>query len=38
VRIRVVGEGERGWIRLSPHVWTMPEEIDFVFDLLRAEA
>jgi isopenicillin-N epimerase len=34
VRLRVISEGGRGWIRLSPHVYTMPEEIERVFALI----
>jgi isopenicillin-N epimerase len=35
VRIRVVSEDGRGWIRLSPHIHSMPDEIETVFELLR---
>jgi selenocysteine lyase/cysteine desulfurase len=38
VRIRVVGEGGREWIRLSPHIYTMPAEIDRVFDLIASRS
>jgi len=34
VRTRVISEGERGWMRLSPHVWVLEEELDRVLALI----
>ena len=34
VRTRVIGEYDYGWMRLSPHVWVMPEEIDRVVGMI----
>ncbi|HEY8468711.1 MAG TPA: aminotransferase class V-fold PLP-dependent enzyme [Longimicrobiales bacterium] len=36
VRSRVIGEYGYGWLRLSPHIYNTPEELDRVVDLLAA--
>jgi cysteine desulfurase/selenocysteine lyase len=38
VRTRVISEGERGWMRLSPHVWVLEEELDRVLALIGEAA
>jgi isopenicillin-N epimerase len=38
VRTRVIGEYEYQWMRLSPHIYNAPAEIDTVLDLIRQEA
>jgi selenocysteine lyase/cysteine desulfurase len=38
VRTRVIGEYQYGYMRLSPHVYTSVDEIDFVVGLIRAAA
>lgn len=38
VRTRVISEGERGWMRLSPHVWVLEEELDRVVALVGEAA
>jgi selenocysteine lyase/cysteine desulfurase len=37
VRTRVVSEYDYGWMRLSPHIYNTPEEIDRVVRLIRGE-
>jgi isopenicillin-N epimerase len=34
IRTRVVSEYDYGWLRLSPHIYTMPAEIDRTLDLI----
>ena len=36
VRTRVISEGGRGWMRLSPHIYTAEREIDRVAELIAA--
>ena len=38
VRTRVISEGGRGWMRLSPHVYVLEEEIDRVVEMVAAAA
>lgn len=38
VRTRVIGEFGLGWMRLSPHLYNAPEEIDRVIELIGEEA
>jgi isopenicillin-N epimerase len=35
VRVRLISEGGRGWVRISPHVYSSFEEIERVLALLR---
>jgi isopenicillin-N epimerase len=37
VRTRVIGEYGYGWMRLSPHIYTAPSELDRVAELIAAE-
>ena len=34
VRTRVISEYDYGWMRLSTHVYNLPEEVDRVVELL----
>jgi len=34
VRSRVIGEYGYGWMRLTPHIYNAPEELDRVVDLI----
>lgn len=36
VRSRVIGEYGRGWMRLAPHIYNAPEELDRVVELIAA--
>jgi selenocysteine lyase/cysteine desulfurase len=36
VRTRVIGEYDYGWMRLSPHIYNSPDEVDLVADLVDA--
>jgi selenocysteine lyase/cysteine desulfurase len=38
VRTRVIGEYNYGWMRLSPHIYNTPDEIDAVSALIAAAA
>jgi selenocysteine lyase/cysteine desulfurase len=38
VRTRVIGEYKYDWMRLSPHIYNSPAEIDRVISLIRTEA
>jgi hypothetical protein len=37
VRTRVIGEYDYRWMRLSPHIYNSPAEVDLVVDLIRGE-
>ncbi len=37
-RTRVIGEYDYGWMRLSPHLYNAPEDVDRIADLIAAEA
>lgn len=37
VRSRVIGEYDYGWMRLAPHMYNTPEEVDRVVELIREE-
>lgn len=37
VRTRVIGEYEYGWMRLSPHIYNTPAEVDRLLELIAAE-
>lgn len=37
IRTRVIGEYDYGWMRLSPHIYSMPAEIDRVLSLIADE-
>ncbi len=38
VRTRVIGEFDLGWMRLSPHIYNSPEEVDRIVELIADEA
>ncbi len=38
VRTRVIGEYDYGWMRLSPHIYNSPEEIDRLVAMIAEEA
>ncbi|HUH12549.1 MAG TPA: aminotransferase class V-fold PLP-dependent enzyme, partial [Longimicrobiales bacterium] len=37
VRSRVIGEYDYGWLRLSPHIYNTPAEVDRLLELIAAE-
>jgi isopenicillin-N epimerase len=37
VRTRVIGEYDYGWMRLSPHIYTAPSELDRVVELIAGD-
>jgi isopenicillin-N epimerase len=38
VRTRVISEFDLGWMRLSPHIYNSPEEVDRIVELIGEEA
>jgi selenocysteine lyase/cysteine desulfurase len=38
VRTRVISEFDLGWMRLSPHIYNSPEEVDRIVELIAEEA
>ena len=37
IRTRVIGEYDYRWMRLSPHIYNSPAELDLVLELIRTE-